>query len=107
MRFLSIVAVAVIGVAVFAACNSSDQTGINSRTSGASSAPTPADGVRRMTVSELQNLVNKNEAFIVDVRSQDSYNAGHIRGAKLFPLGEIDKRSGELPKDKLIVTYCS
>jgi 3-mercaptopyruvate sulfurtransferase SseA len=107
MRLLFMLAVAVIGVAVLAACNSADQTAINSRTSGASAAPTPADGVRRITVSELQNMVNKNEAFIVDVRSADSYNAGHIRGARLIPLNDIDKRSGELPKDKLIVTYCS
>jgi len=107
MRFLSTVAVAVIGVAVLAACNSTDQTGINSRTSGVSSAPTPADGVRRVTVQELQSMVNKNEVFIVDVRNADAYNAGHIRGAKLIPLSEIDKRSGELPKDKLIVTYCA
>jgi predicted sulfurtransferase len=107
MRFLSIVAVAVFGVAVFAACNSTDQTGINSRTSGATGAPTPADGVRRVTVTDLQNMVNKNEVFIVDVRNEDAYNAGHIRGAKLIPLPDIDKRSGELPKDKLIVTYCA
>jgi 3-mercaptopyruvate sulfurtransferase SseA len=107
MRFLSILTVAVIGVAVLAACNSNEQTAINSRTSGASGAPTPADGVRRITVSDLQNMVNKNEAFIVDVRNEASYNAGHIRGAKLIPLNDIDKRSGELPKDKLIVTYCS
>jgi 3-mercaptopyruvate sulfurtransferase SseA len=107
MRFLSIVAIAVIGVAVFAACNSTDRTGANSRTSAATGAPTPADGVRRLTVTELQNMVNKNEAFIVDVRNEDAYNAGHIRGAKLIPLSDIDKRSGELPKDKLIVTYCA
>ena len=107
MRFLSIVAVAVIGVAVFAACNSTDQLGINSRTSGVSNAPTPADGVHRVTVTELQNMVNKNEVFIVDVRNEDAYNAGHVRGAKLIPLSEIEKRSGELPKDKLIVAYCA
>ncbi len=107
MRLLSISAVVVIGVAVLAACNSADKMAINSRTSGASAAPTPADGVRRMTVPELQNLVNKNGVFIVDVRSEDSYNAGHIRGAKLIPLSDIEKRSGELPKDKLIVTYCA
>jgi 3-mercaptopyruvate sulfurtransferase SseA len=107
MRFLSIIAAAVISVAVLAACNSTDQTGINSRTAGASSAPTPADGVRRVTVPDLQNLVKTNGVFIVDVRNEDAYNAGHVRGAKLIPLADIDKRSGELPKDKLIVTYCA
>lgn len=105
MRFLSILALAVIGIAAFAACNSKEA--INSRTVGASGAPTPADGVRRISVPDLQNLVNKNEVLIVDVRNEDAYNLAHIRGARLIPLSEIDKRSGELPKDKLIVTYCS
>ena len=107
MRFLSIPAIAVLGIAVFAACNSREQSTTNSRTLGASSAPTPADGVRRITVPDLQELVRKNQAFIVDVRTEDAYNTAHIRGAKLIPLSDVEKRSGELPKDKTIVTYCS
>ena len=104
MRFISVLAMAVLGVALIAACNSREQ---NSRTLGASSAPTPADGVRRVTVPELQELVKKNQVFIVDVRNEDAYNLAHIRGAKLIPLNDVEKRAGELPKDKLIVTYCS
>ena len=108
MRFLSILAIAATGLVLFAACNSTDKlTGTNSRTSSATSVPTPADGVRRITVTDLQNMINRNEVFIVDVRSEDSYKAGHIRGAKLIPLADTEKRSGELPKDKLIVTYCA
>lgn len=105
MRFLSILAIGVLGVAIFAGCNSNEQA--NSRTMGASSAPTPADGIRRVTVQELQDLVKKNEAFIVDVRNEDAYNVSHIRGAKLIPLNDVEKRAGELPKDKVIVTYCT
>ena len=105
MRLFSILAIAVLGVAIIAACNSREST--NSRTLGASSAPTPADGVRRVTVPELQELVKKNQVFIVDVRTEDAYNIAHIRGAKLFPLNDVEKRAGEFPKDKLIVTYCS
>ena len=107
MRFLSIPAIMALSVAMLVACNSNEQSTTNSRTLGASSAPTPADGVRRITVPELQEVVRKNQAFIVDVRNEDAYNAAHIRGAKLIPLADVEKRSGELPKDKLIVTYCS
>src|SRR5918993_1336475 len=106
MRLFSIVSIAVLGLAIIAGCNSREQS-TNSRTLGASSAPTPADGVRRVTVPELQELVKKNQVFIVDVRNEDAYNLGHIRGAKLIPLNDVEKRAGELPKDKLIVTYCS
>ena len=52
-------------------------------------------------------MLAKNEAVVIDVRSEDSYNAAHIKGAKLIPEVEVVKRSDELPKDKLIVTYCS
>lgn len=107
MRFIfSFIAIGIIGIAVLTACNSADQqAAISSPPAGA--AATPADGVRRITVPELKNLVAKNQAFIVDVRNQDSYDAGHIRGAKLIPVGETLNHVSELPKDKLIVTYCS
>ena len=106
MRLFSGLAIAVLSVALIAACNSREQT-TNSRTLGASSAPTPADGVRRVTVPELQELVKKNQVFIVDVRSEDAYNTAHIRGAKLIPLNDVEKRAAEFPRDKIIVTYCS
>jgi len=41
------------------------------------------------------------------VRSQDVYDVGHIPGAKLIPANDIVKHIDELPKDKLIITYCS
>lgn len=69
--------------------------------------PAPADGVRRVTVEELRAALDKGTAIVVDVRGQDSYKAGHIKGAVWIPESEIANRTKELPKDKLIVTYCS
>jgi len=66
-----------------------------------------ADGARRVTIQELEELVKENKAVVIDVRSQDSYDAGHIPGATLIPAGEIVNHINELPKDKLIITYCS
>jgi sulfur dioxygenase len=45
---------------------------------------------------------------IVDVRQPDEYNGslGHIRGAKLIPLGELAARAGELAKDRPVVAVC-
>ena len=69
--------------------------------------PTPADGVRRVTVQELREAMEKGTAIVVDVRSADQFKAGHIKGALWIPGNEIAGRTKELPKDKLIVTYCS
>jgi 3-mercaptopyruvate sulfurtransferase SseA len=67
----------------------------------------PNDGVKRVTTAELEELMKQGKVVVVDVRNQQMYDAGHIRGAKLIPLGEVGSRAKELPKDKQIVTYCS
>ncbi|HEX8071230.1 MAG TPA: rhodanese-like domain-containing protein [Pyrinomonadaceae bacterium] len=67
----------------------------------------PAEEARRINVTELKQEFDAGRVVIVDVRAQSAYDAGHIKGAKLIPAAEIDKHVGELPKDKLIVTYCS
>ena len=66
-----------------------------------------ADGVRRITLQEFEELRSKGDAFIVDVRNQAAYDQGHIPGARLMPSGEILNHVKELPRDKTIVTYCS
>lgn len=44
--------------------------------------------------------------MMVDVRQPEEWAAGHIPGATLIPLGEIQNRLSELPKDKEIVLVC-
>ena len=84
----------------------------SSHAQAAKNAPSPAstpypDGARRITIDELETMMKSNSVFIVDVRSQDAYDRGHIPGSKLIPSGEILNHLKELPNDKLIVTYCS
>jgi thiol-disulfide isomerase/thioredoxin len=67
----------------------------------------PSDGVRRITPEELRDTLAKGEAVVLDVRPEAQYKAGHIQGTLWIPDNEISKRIGELPRGKLIVTYCS
>ncbi len=97
-------------ILVFLGCHSADSK-VAATTQNQNKAPsaetTPSDGARRMTVQEAQDLIKKGQLFVVDVRNQNTYDAGHIPGAKLIPEGEIVARINELPKDKTILTYCS
>jgi len=109
---LSFFAIAMLAVAVLTACNSAEWR--NASTSpiapkgGQQPVATPqADGVRRVTVKELKQMLDDNEAVVIDVRNEASYNMGHIKGSKLIPEAEVANRRDELPKNKLIVTYCS
>jgi 3-mercaptopyruvate sulfurtransferase SseA len=107
MRSISFVVISIIGILVLSACNSAERQGAGKSAVTAASPSIPADGVRRITVPELQDLLAKNQAVVIDVRNEDAYKIAHIRGAKLIPVGETLNHINELPKDKLIVTYCS
>jgi hypothetical protein len=65
------------------------------------------DGVRRITPTEAREAVAQGKAIIIDVRGEDSYNAGHVKGARWINLNDIGSRAGELPRNKMIITYCS
>ena len=107
-HIVSFCALVMLAVGLLTACNSAEKT---SRASSGPVAPAVAspvaDGVRRVTVSELEGLLARNEAVVIDVRNQASYDESHIRGSKLIPEAEVLKRTDELPRNKLIVTYCS
>ena len=63
----------------------------------------------RITIKDLKSLLDsKADVVIVDVRSVSSYDAGHIPKAISMPFSDgIKARNNELPKDKLIILYCS
>ena len=120
--FISLSAALLLAVvALLTACNSTDGSGSGSsaaKTQGSPSAtakpPAPqtqptqqGDGVKRVTTSELKDMLDKGTAIVVDVRTDEQYKAGHIKGALHIPEAEIAARSDELPRDKMIVTYCS
>jgi 3-mercaptopyruvate sulfurtransferase SseA len=105
---ISFFVVAFIALGVLTACNSAEWK--DARNSPLAPAPTPSapsDGIRRVTVAELKDLMAKDGAMVIDVRNQASFNMGHITGARLIPEAEVANHVDELPKNKLVVTYCS
>jgi len=110
---LSFAALGILSAAILTACNSKDKTSLASpaspkaEASPSATAPAPADNVRRITPAELKDLLAKDQVVVIDVRNQTSYDQGHVKGAKLIPAAEILNHVNELPRNKLIVTYCS
>jgi len=44
--------------------------------------------------------------MLLDVRTPEEYAEGHIKGATLIPLQELESRMAEVPKDKRVYVYC-
>ena len=108
MRLKFLFSVLILATAVILiSCNSVDKVANTNVPKPAAPKVTYADGARRITIDELDELMKNGEAFLVDVRNQASYDFGHIPGSKLIPEGEIANHLSELPRDKMIVTYCA
>ena len=55
---------------------------------------------------ELRDIEMENK-FLLDVRTQDEFALGSLPGAVNIPLDELRARMSELPKDRMIYTFCA
>jgi rhodanese-related sulfurtransferase len=65
--------------------------------------------IKALTHAELDKLLeDRNKVFFLDVREPDEIKQnGSIEGYVNIPMGQLDARMSEIPKDKLIITACA
>ena len=103
------VAACAAAAVLVAACKATDTAG-NLRAAAPAKpvqAANPSDAAARITVAELKQKLGAGEAVVYDTRAKTAYDQEHIKGALSMPSNEVANRTGELPKDKLIVFYCT
>ena len=64
-----------------------------------------AQGEGRVSVEEFKQLVARNAVVVLDVRNEEIERK--IKGALHMPYNDIERRAGELPREREIVTYCA
>lgn len=107
MRLLTFLITTLALAVLLTACSKSNSQAQNTNTPPTVTSTPYPDGARRVTIAELESMMKDGKVLVVDVRNQESFDEGHIPGSKLIPSGEILNHVQELPRDKLIVTYCS
>jgi rhodanese-related sulfurtransferase len=65
-------------------------------------------GYKQVTPAALTLLINRENALVVDLSSQQDFEKGHIVGAKHVPMSQFDPESKELAKvrDLPVAVYC-
>ncbi|HEY5718125.1 MAG TPA: rhodanese-like domain-containing protein [Motiliproteus sp.] len=66
-------------------------------------------GGPKLSPNLATQMINRDNAVVLDIRAKKEFQSGHITGAINIPLNELDKRSGELNKhrDKPIIVVCN
>ncbi len=74
-----------------------------------SSIPQTEAEVPRISVKDAKAAFDSGQAIIVDVRSADSYAAGHAAGSISISLENFENNIGglSLKKEQWIITYCT
>ncbi|WP_439033228.1 rhodanese-like domain-containing protein [Gordonia terrae] len=63
--------------------------------------------ITQVPVTDLPNdFTEKTDAVMLDVREDDEWAAGHIRGAMHIPLAEVPGRIDELDPDRDLYVVC-
>lgn len=70
-----------------------------------------SDGYTQISYEEAKKMIDeRDDIIILDVRTQEEFEGGYIKGAILFPSQEVNEETAaqKLPdKDQTILIYCS
>ncbi|MCL7412151.1 MAG: rhodanese-like domain-containing protein [ANME-2 cluster archaeon] len=59
-----------------------------------------------VSVEEAKAMIDSGGFFLLDVRTQEEYDAGHIDSPVLIPYDVLENRLDEVPADMPILVYC-
>lgn len=65
-----------------------------------------SQGGFNMTTEEALSLWQAGEAVIIDVRTPQEYQQGHIPDVPLIPLDQLETRLSEVPSDRRVLLIC-
>ena len=85
----------IIAITSFAGCTSQKETSVSS--------------YEKITATEAKDMMDENsDIIILDVRTEEEFNSGHVEGALLIPDNEISDTAEDKLKDKsaTILVYC-
>lgn len=82
---------------------------VGSNTNGNTEVNTEIDLSTLAPILDAQTVAaikDHADVLLIDVREQVEYDAGHIPGITLIPMGEVPGRLAEIPKDKTVIITC-
>lgn len=112
--YISLIALAVIGISIFTACQNTSTTPTTetAKTNSAEPAATgkpedPLAKVPRISLADAKKAFDEGNVVFVDTRAEIQYREEHVKGSINIPAETFETRFAEVPKDKKIITYCS
>jgi rhodanese-related sulfurtransferase len=65
-----------------------------------------SEGYRNISSDEAKKLIDNKEVVVLDVRTPEEYQDGHIPNALLVPLQELENKLNDLDKTEPYLVVC-
>jgi rhodanese-related sulfurtransferase len=65
-----------------------------------------SEGYRNVSSEEAKQLIDNKDVVVLDVRTPEEYQEGHIPNAILIPLQELENKLNELDKKEHYLVVC-
>ena len=109
--YISLIAIAVIGISIFTACEKAVPGAITAQTNTSATPPPssqdPAANAPRISLADAKKDFDAGNAIFVDTRAEQTYKQEHIKGAINISAETFEARYKEIPTGKKIIAYCS
>lgn len=66
-----------------------------------------AAGYNNILSPDAKRLIDAGTVYLLDVRTPEEFQQGHLKGAVLIPIDQLKMRLGEIPRNRKIVVYCA
>ena len=74
-------------------------------------------GYKDISSRDAKQMIDKEDVYVLDVRTPSEFNSSHLKGAILIPVTNVfgsnlssdqllQARTDEVPKDKKVLVYC-
>jgi rhodanese-related sulfurtransferase len=63
---------------------------------------------KKISAEDAKKIIDSEDVIVLDVRTPEEFNEGHIENAVLLPVSDIKDKAGEVltDKDAKILVYC-
>ncbi len=66
----------------------------------------PGEPYTRISAEEADEMINAGGAVVIDVRGDDEYASGHVKGALWIPVDDVIPRFDDIPTEDKLLFIC-
>jgi rhodanese-related sulfurtransferase len=65
------------------------------------------EGFLIVSLDAFKNQMDATDVYVIDIREESDYEAGHIEGAVNIPIRTLAENLNQIPSDRPVVIYCA